>query len=69
MSGRRPEKSKASQPPGLSGTDAAVALGLSPFKSPVRLWMEMTGRREMLPAGGVPSSHQASGDYWAHVLE
>jgi predicted phage-related endonuclease len=31
--------------------------------------MEMTGRRDMLSAGGFPRSHEASGDHWTRVLE
>jgi predicted phage-related endonuclease len=31
--------------------------------------MEMTGRREMLPASGASRSHEASGDHWTRVLE
>jgi len=69
MNGSSLEDKDPVQYPGIVGTDAAAALGLNPFKSPMRLWMEMTGRREMLPAGGVPRSHEASGDHWTRVLE
>lgn len=31
---------------GLGSSDAAVAVGMSPFKSPAELWLEKTGRKE-----------------------
>ena len=30
---------------GIGGSDAAVAVGLSPYKSPLELWLEKTGRK------------------------
>ena len=29
---------------GIGGSDAAAAIGLNPYKSPLSLWMEKTGR-------------------------
>ncbi len=31
---------------GIGSSDAAVAIGLSPYKSPLSLWLEKTGRKE-----------------------
>lgn len=31
---------------GIGSSDAAVAIGLSPYKSPLTLWLEKTGRKE-----------------------
>ena len=31
---------------GLGSSDAAVAVGLSPYKCPLSLWLEKTGRKE-----------------------
>ena len=30
---------------GVGGSDAAVAVGLSQYKSPLELWLEKTGRK------------------------
>lgn len=46
----------------LGGSDAAAALGLSPWKSPVELWQEKTGR---IPVLGTPSEAMR----WGTVLE
>ena len=34
---------------GLGGSDAAAVSGLSPWKSPIKVWMEKTGRSEQAP--------------------
>jgi putative phage-type endonuclease len=34
---------------GLGATDAAVVMGLSPYKTPYELWLEKTGRKEEEP--------------------
>ena len=34
---------------GIGGSDAAAAVGLSPYKSQLELWMEKTGRDAGLP--------------------
>jgi len=36
---------------GIGGSDAAVILGISPFKSPYELWLEKTRQVEAKPAG------------------
>ncbi len=30
---------------GIGSSDAAVAVGISPYKSPLELWLEKTGRQ------------------------
>ena len=32
---------------GIGSSDAAVAIGLSPYKSPLSLWLEKTNRRPL----------------------
>ena len=32
------------RPHGIGGSDAAAALGVDPYRSPIRLWLELTGR-------------------------
>ncbi|WP_440532367.1 YqaJ viral recombinase family protein [Variovorax sp. YR566] len=51
---------------GLGNLDAAAALGQDPFKSQVRLWMEKTGRRDLLHP--VRLDHDSSA-YWSRLLE
>jgi predicted phage-related endonuclease len=34
---------------GIGGSDAAAAIGLNPYQSPLELWMIKTGRDEGLP--------------------
>ena len=34
---------------GIGSSDAAAAVGLSPHKSQLQLWMEKTGRDELFP--------------------
>lgn len=34
------------RPRGIGGSDAAAALGLNPYESPVGLWLRLTGREE-----------------------
>ena len=36
---------------GITATDVSVIAGLSPYKSPFRLWAEKTGRVEDQPVG------------------
>jgi putative phage-type endonuclease len=51
---------------GICNRDAAAAVGCDPFKSQVRLWMEKTGRQEMLH----PTQLQdGSLSYWGRLLE
>jgi putative phage-type endonuclease len=63
-----PERSKASISPetGIGHLDAAAALGRDPFKSPIRLWMERTGRQDLVH----PKQLQDEGlGYWSRLLE
>jgi putative phage-type endonuclease len=50
---------------GIGSSDAAVAVGLNPYKSPLELWMEKTGRtpmQEVRPGQDDPR-------YWGTLLE
>lgn len=51
---------------GLGNLDAAAALGQDPFKSQVRLWMEKTGRQDLLHSERL--DHDSSA-YWSRLLE
>lgn len=62
---RRPPRSDPSEI-SLSHLDAAAALGLDPFKSEVRLWMEKTGRQDLLQPLQDPDDSAA---YWSGLLE
>lgn len=54
----------------LGHLDAAAAIGLDPFKSPVRLWMEITGRRDLMHPVPVRDEHQDDSQaYWSRLLE
>lgn len=46
---------------GIGGSDIAALLGLSPWKSPVDLWMDKTGRTQ--------DAEQNEAMYWGNVLE
>jgi len=52
--------------PSLCNLDAAAALGLDPFKSEVRLWMEKTGRQDLLQP---QQPEDEGGAYWSRLLE
>ncbi len=52
---------------GIGGSDAAAAVGLSPYKSPLELWLEKTGRDADLPQ--VDPDDMDSPMYWGTVLE
>lgn len=52
---------------GIGGSDAAAAIGLNPYKSPLALWMEKTGRGEMLPQIDIEDDTQPV--YWGSILE
>ncbi|MGQ3180012.1 MAG: hypothetical protein ACT6SC_20680, partial [Blastomonas fulva] len=47
---------------GLGNLEAAAALGHDPFKSQVRLWMEKTGRRDLLHPVRLDNDSSA---YWS----
>ena len=51
---------------GLGNLEAAAALGQDPFKSQVRLWMEKTGRRDLLHPVRLDNDSSA---YWSRLLE
>lgn len=52
---------------GIGSSDAAAAVGLNPYKSQLELWMEKTGRSEMLPK--VDPNDETSPMYWGALLE
>lgn len=51
---------------GIGVLDAAAALDLDPVKSRIRLWMEMTHRRDLLHPVQLEDENQT---YWSRVLE
>ena len=52
---------------GIGGSDAAAAVGLSPYMSPLELWLIKTGRDANLPR---PDPHDTSEPiYWGTLLE
>jgi putative phage-type endonuclease len=52
---------------GIGSSDAAAAVGLHPYKSPLQLWMEKTGRDALLPK--VDPDDASSPMYWGTLLE
>lgn len=48
---------------GIGSSDAAAAVGLSPYKSPLELWLEKTGRKEG------PDLSQSEAVFWGATLE
>lgn len=52
---------------GIGSSDAAAAVGLNPFCSPLELWLEKTGRSEMLPQ--VDPNGETSPMCWGTLLE
>lgn len=52
---------------GIGSSDAAAAVGLNPYKSQLQLWMEKTGRDELLPK--VDPNDESSPMYWGTLLE
>ncbi|WP_197468537.1 YqaJ viral recombinase family protein, partial [Alcanivorax sp. HI0083] len=52
---------------GIGASDAAAAVGISPYQSPLELWMIKTGRDGLLPAPD-PDDIQ-SPLYWGTLLE
>jgi putative phage-type endonuclease len=51
---------------GIGSSDAAAAVGLSPYKSPLELWLEKTGRAE---AKVEDANDPESPMYWGTLLE
>ncbi|KGK27594.1 YqaJ viral recombinase family protein [Pseudomonas plecoglossicida] len=52
---------------GIGSSDAAAAVGLSPYKSQLELWLEKTGRDAGLPK--VDPHDEESPMYWGNILE
>jgi len=52
---------------GIGGSDAAAAVGLNPYKSPLELWLEKTGRDGTLPK--IDPHDEESPAYWGTLLE
>ncbi|WP_034293862.1 YqaJ viral recombinase family protein [Herbaspirillum sp. RV1423] len=52
---------------GIGGSDAAAAVGLSPYKSQLELWLEKTGRDADLPKPNPDDSTEPV--YWGTLLE
>lgn len=52
---------------GIGSSDAAAAVGLNPYQSPLQLWMEKTGRDALLPK--VDPDDASSPMYWGTLLE
>ena len=52
---------------GIGSSDAAAAVGLHPYKSPLQLWMEKTGRDSHLPKVDPNDDHSPM--YWGTLLE
>lgn len=52
---------------GIGGSDAAAAIGLSPFMSPLELWLIKTGRDANLPQPDADDT--AEPVYWGTLLE
>jgi putative phage-type endonuclease len=52
---------------GIGGSDAAAAVGLSPYKSPLELWLEKTGRDTDLKKPDPKDTKEPV--YWGTLLE
>ena len=52
---------------GIGASDAAAAVGLNPYQSPLELWMIKTGRDGLLPAPDPDDTHTPL--YWGNLLE
>ncbi|MDR7007728.1 YqaJ viral recombinase family nuclease [Paraburkholderia strydomiana] len=52
---------------GIGGSDAAAAVGLSPYTSPLELWLIKTGRDENLPKPDANDTTEPV--YWGALLE
>jgi putative phage-type endonuclease len=52
---------------GIGASDAAAAVGLSPYQSPLELWLIKTGRDERLPK--LDADDDSTPLYWGNVLE
>ena len=52
---------------GIGSSDAGAAVGMNPYKSPLELWMEKTGRDASLPK--TDPNDETSPMYWGTLLE
>lgn len=52
---------------GIGSSDAGAAIGINPYKSPLELWMEKTGRDCSLPKAD--PHDEESPMYWGNILE
>ena len=52
---------------GIGASDAAAAVGVSPYQSPLELWLVKTGRDGDMPK--VDPNDESSPMYWGNVLE
>lgn len=52
---------------GIGSSDAAAAVGLNPYKSQLELWLEKTGRNDLLPKAD--PHDEESPMYWGNLLE
>ena len=52
---------------GIGSSDAAAAVGLNPYKSPLELWLEKTGQDQELPK--LNPDDESSPAYWGTLLE
>ncbi|HDR9760803.1 TPA: lambda-exonuclease family protein [Burkholderia cepacia] len=52
---------------GIGGSDAAAAVGLSPYMSPLELWLDKTGRADGLPRPDPDDTNSPT--YWGTLLE
>jgi len=52
---------------GIGGSDAAAAVGLNPYMSPLELWLDKTGRADGLPHPDPDDT--TSPTYWGTLLE
>ncbi|MDH1676320.1 YqaJ viral recombinase family protein, partial [Comamonas aquatica] len=52
---------------GIGGSDAATAVGLNPYQSQLELWMQKTGKADLLPA--IDPNDDTSPMFWGTLLE
>ncbi|KWH22645.1 YqaJ viral recombinase family protein [Burkholderia multivorans] len=52
---------------GIGGSDAAAAVGLNPYMSPLELWLDKTGRADDLPRPDPDDTRSPT--YWGTLLE
>ncbi|KVN53097.1 YqaJ viral recombinase family protein [Burkholderia anthina] len=52
---------------GIGGSDAAAAVGLNPYMSPLELWLDKTGRADGLPRPDPDDTRSPT--YWGTLLE